>query len=240
MWDMKKTRVLLKISGEALQWKYEYGIDFHYVQEVATEVARIQETWVEIVIVLWGGNIFRWIPAAENGMNRVKADYMWLMATIMNGVAFQDALEKAWVDSVLMSALDIPHIAEYYIARQAQKHLKKGRIVVSVGGSGNPYFTTDSAWVLRALELNCDMMIKATKVDGVYTKDPKKHPDAELIEHATYQDVIHKDIRVMDHTAITLAKEGEMVLKVVNLHKKWAIMRAIEGKKEGTTISRKM
>lgn len=234
--DTRKTRVLLKISGESLQWERDSGLDPKFLHELATEIKKIWETGVEIAIVLWGGNLFRGEAAAQQGMDRSAADYMGMIATIMNGIALQDALEQVWVDTRLMSALDLPQVAEHYIKRKAERHLEKGRIVISVWGSGNPYFTTDSAGVLRALELDCDMMIKATKVDGVYTKDPKKHSDAQLIEHASYKDVIHKEIRVMDHTAITLAKEWEMTLKVVNLYKKWAIARAIEGKKEGTTI----
>lgn len=175
---------------------------------------------IELAIVLGGGNLFRGMAAAENGMDRSPADYMGMIATIMNGVALQDALEQVGVDTRLMSALELPQVAEHYIKRRAERHLEKGRIVICVGGSGNPYFTTDSAGVLRALELDCDMMIKATKVDGVYDKDPKKFDDAVMIEQASYRDVIHKEIRVMDHTAITLAKEGNMTLKVVNLYKK--------------------
>ena len=234
---MDKKRVLLKISGEALQGDREHGIDPQFLKELWHDIQEIYDAGVEIAIVLWWGNLFRGFAWAANGMDRTAADYMGMIATVMNGVALQDALESLWMQARLMSALELPQVAEHYIKRKAVRHLEKWRIVISVAGSGNPYFTTDSAGVLRALELSCDMVIKATKVDGVYTKDPKIHDDAELIEHATYKDVINKDIRVMDHTAITLAKDGDMVLKVVNLYKKWAILKAIHGEKEGTTIT---
>jgi len=234
--DKRKKRVLLKISGEALMGEREHGIDPSFLQILAENIKHIHKQDIEVAIVLGGGNLFRGMAAAENGMERSPADFMGMLATIMNGIALQDALEQAKVDTRLMSALELPQVAEHYIKRRAERHLEKGRVVICVGGSGNPYFTTDSAGVLRALELSCDMMIKATKVDGVYDKDPKKYDDAVMIEKASYKDVIHKEIRVMDHTAITLAKEGNMVLKVVNLYKDGAILRAIEGKKEGTTI----
>ncbi len=232
-----KKRVLIKISWEALQWEHDHGIDPHFLHDLAKKISRIRDTWVEIAIVLWGGNIFRWVSGAAGWMDRTPADYMWMLATVMNGVAFQDALQSIGLDARLMSALHLPKVAEEYIKQKAVRHLEKWRVIILVAGTGNPYFTTDSAGALRALELSCDMMIKATKVDGVYTKDPKTHDDAELIKKASYKDVINKDIRVMDHTAITLAKDGELIVKVVNLFKPGSILDAIEGKDEGTTIS---
>jgi len=229
-------RVLLKISWEALQWERTHWIDPKFLQKLALQIKEIKDKWHEIVIVLWGGNIFRWVAWAANGIDRTAADYMWMLATIMNWVAMQDALEKAWMVTRLVSALDIPEVWEKYIKRRAERHLEKWRIVISVAWTGNPYFTTDSAWVLRGLELNCDMVIKATKVDWVYDKDPMKCKDAKLIKKASFKDVIHKEIRVMDHTAITLAKEWNLKLKVVNLYKPWAILKAIETDEEGTTI----
>ena len=229
--------MLIKISWEALQWDNDHGIDPQFLKDLAQKIKVIQSSWVEIAIVLWWGNIFRWVSGAAGGMDRTPADYMGMLATVMNGVAFHDALESAWLEARLMSALHLPEVAEYYIKQKAQRHLEKWKIIVLVAWSGNPYFTTDSAWALRALELDCDMMIKATKVDGVYTKDPKKYDDAELIKSASYKDVINKDIRVMDHTAITLAKDWDLVLKVVNLYKPSSILDAINGKDEGTTIS---
>lgn len=229
-------RVLLKISGEALQWEREHGIDPQFLKELAQDIKDIQSQNVELAIVLWGGNIFRGMAGAANGMDRTAADYMWMVATIMNGVALKDALTQAGLEVRLMSALQLPELAEYYVTPKAVDSLKKKRIVICVAGSGSPFFTTDSAAVLRALEMQCDMCIKATKVDGVYDSDPKINPDAQMIESASYDDVINKNIRVMDHTAITLAKEWNMILKVVNLYKKGAMMRAINGEKEGTTI----
>ena len=230
-------RILIKISWEALQWEKDHGIDPKFLHDLAKKIERIQKTWVEIAIVLGGGNIFRWVSWAAWWMDRTPADYMWMLATVMNGVAFHDALESVGLQARLMSALHLPEVAEYYVKQKADNHLSKGKIIVLVAGSWNPYFTTDSAGALRALELDCDMMIKATKVDGVYDKDPKKYDDAVMIKTATYKDVINKDIRVMDHTAITLAKEWKLTLKVVNLYKPWSILDAIQGKDEWTTIS---
>lgn len=230
-------RVLLKISGEALQGERKHGIDPQFLQTLAQHIQEIHNEWVELAIVLGGWNIFRGLAASANGMDRTAADYMGMIATIMNGVAFKDALCSVGVDARLMSALHLPEVAEYYVTPKALHHLKNNRVVICVAGSGSPFFTTDSAGVLRALELQCDMCIKATKVDGVYDSDPKTNPDAQMIESASYDDVLSKNIRVMDHTAITLAKEGSMPLRVVNLYKKGAMMRAINGENEGTTIS---
>lgn len=229
-------RVLLKISWEALQWEREHGIDPHFIHELAEQIKEIQDDWHEIGIVLWWGNIFRWVAWAANGLDRSAADYMGMLATVMNWVAMQDAIEDVWIPTRLMSAIDIPEVWEKYIKRRAERHLEKWRIIISVAWTWNPFFTTDSAWVLRWLELGCDMMIKATKVDWVYDKDPKKYNDAKLIKHASYSDIIAKDVKVMDHTAITLAKEWKLTLKVVNLYKQWAILRAINWEEEGTII----
>lgn len=229
-------KVLLKISGEALEWERDHGIDPKFIKKLATEIKEIQDAGVGIAIVLGWGNIFRGMAGAANGMDRTAADYMGMLATIMNGVAMQDALESVGCQTRLMSAIDIPEVGEKYIKRRGIRHIEKGRIVICVAGTGNPYFTTDSAWVLRALELECDMMIKATKVDGVYDKDPVKHADAVLIKNATYDEVIKNDIRVMDQTGIALARESKLQLKVVNLYKQGAMMRAALGQDEGTTI----
>jgi uridylate kinase len=232
----KKKRVLIKISWEALEWEKDHGIDPKFLKKLAGQIQEIQESWVEIGLVLWWGNIFRGIAGSADGMDRTAADYMGMLATIMNGVAMQDALESIGLETRLMSALDIPEVGEKYIKRRGVRHMEKGRIIICVAGMGNPFFTTDSAWVLRALELECDMMIKATKVDGVYDKDPKKFSEAKLIPHASYEQVIKNDIRVMDQTAIALAKEWHLCLKVVNLYKEWAILRAIWWNEEGTII----
>jgi len=229
-------RVLLKISWEALQGDRDNGIDPHFLEKLAGEIKEIHDEKIEIAIVLGWWNIFRWVAWAANGIDRTAADYMGMLATVMNWVAMQDALEKAGIITRLVSAIDIPEVWEKYIKRKAERHLEKWKIIVSVAWTWNPYFTTDSAWVLRWLELNCDMVIKATKVDGVFNKDPMKHDDAVLIKKASFKDVIAKDIKVMDHTAITLAKEWNLTIKVVNLYKKWAILRAIMWKDEWTTI----
>lgn len=229
-------RILLKISGEALEWEREYGIDPKFIRKLALDIKKIQENWFEIRIVLWGWNIFRWMAWAANGMDRTAWDYMWMLATIMNWVAMQDALESVWCETRLMSALDIPEIWEKYIKRRWIRHMEKKRIVICVAGTWNPYFTTDTAWVLRALELECDMMIKATKVDWVYDKDPLKYYDAKIIKNVTYDDVIKNNIKVMDQTAISLAREWKLLLKVVSLYKENAILKACMWEDEGTTI----
>jgi len=231
-----KKRILLKISWEALEWSRSHGIDPKFIRELALEIKKIHDEWFELTIVLWGGNIFRWMAWAANWMDRTAADYMWMMATIMNGVAMQDALEEVWCETRLMSALDIPEIWEKYIKRRWERHMEKWRIVISVAWTWNPYFTTDSAWVLRALELECDMMIKATKVDWVFDRDPMKFEDAKLIKNASYEEVIKNNIRVMDQTGIALAKEWELKIKVVNLYKQWAMLRACKNEDEWTTI----
>ena len=230
-------RVLLKISWEALQWDRNHWIDPIFLKKLALQIKEIQDKSFEIAIVLGWWNIFRWMAWAANWMDRTPADYMWMLATVMNWVAMQDALETAWCETRLMSAIDIPEIWEKYIKRRWTRHMEKKRIVICVAGTWNPYFTTDTAWVLRALELECNMMIKATKVEGVYNKDPAKYKDASLIKKATYDEVIKNDIKVMDQTAIALAKESNLALKVVSLYKPWAILRACMWEEEWTTIS---
>jgi len=230
-------RVLLKISGEALQWENDHGIDPKFLKKLALDIKEISDKNIGISIVLGWWNIFRWMAWSASWMDRSRADYMWMLATVMNWVAMQDALENVWCETRLMSALDIPEIGEKYIKRRWIRHIEKWRIIICVAWTWNPFFTTDTAWVLRALELDCDMMIKATKVDGVYDKDPKKYTDAILIKKANYDEVIKNDIRVMDQTWIALAREWKLVLKVVNLYKHWAILRASLWEDEWTTIS---
>lgn len=229
-------RVLLKISWEALEGERDHGIDPHFLKELAFQIKEITERNIEVALVLGGWNIFRGMAGSANGMDRTAADYMGMLATVMNGVAMQDALESVGCETRLMSALDIPEVGEKYIKRRGTRHMEKGRIVICVAGTGNPYFTTDTAGVLRALELECDIMIKATKVDWVYDKDPHKFDDAILIKQASYDEVIKNNIRVMDQTGVALAKEWNLTLKVVNLYKKWAILRSILWEPEGTTI----
>lgn len=230
-------KVLLKISWEALEWEREYGIDPKFLQKLAIDIKEIHDKNIWIAIVLWWWNIFRWMAWAANGMDRSARDYMWMLATVMNWVAMQDALEQVWINTRLMSAIDIPEVWEKYIKRRWQRHMEKWRIVICVAGTGNPYFTTDTAWVLRALELDCDMMIKATKVDGIYDKDPTKYTDAILIKHASYDDVIKQDLKVMDQTWFALAKEWKLKIKIVNLYKKQAMLRACLWEDEGSTVN---
>lgn len=229
-------KVLLKISGEALQWEKDHWIEPKFIKNLALEIKEIQDAWVWIAIVLWWGNIFRWMAWSVNWMDRTAADYMWMLATVMNWVAMQDALESVWCQTRLMSALDIPEVWEKYIKRRGIRHIEKWRIVICVAWTWNPFFTTDTAWVLRALELECDVMIKATKVDGVYDKDPIKNSDAKLIKNATYEEVIKNDIRVMDQTAVALAREWKLKLKVINLFKSWAMLRASLWEEEWTNV----
>jgi len=231
-----RKRILIKISWEALQWNHEHWIDPVFIKELAEQLKEIRELNVELALVLWWWNIFRGVSLSAEWMDRTAADYMWMLATIMNWVAMQDALESVWVETRLMTALDIPEVWEKYIKRRWERHMEKWRVVICVAGTWNPYFTTDSAWVLRALELECDRMIKATKVDWVFDKDPMKYKDAKLIEKATYDDVIKEDIRVMDQTGFALAKEWKLELRVVNLYKSWAILRACIWEKEWTII----
>ncbi len=229
-------KVLLKISGEALEWEKDHWIDPKFIKNLALEIKEIHDAGVWIAIVLWGWNIFRWMAWAANWMDRTAADYMGMLATVMNWVAMQDALESVWCQTRLMSALDIPEVWEKYIKRRWIRHMEKGRIVICVAWTWNPFFTTDTAWVLRALELECDVMIKATKVDWVYDKDPVKNPDAKLIKNATYEEVIKNDIRVMDQTAVALAREWKLKLKVINLFKTWAMLRASLWQEEWTNV----
>jgi uridylate kinase len=236
MTRIKKRRVLIKISWEALEGEKEYGIDPQFLKKLAVRIKEIHDAHIQIALVLGGGNIFRWIAWSAQWMDRTAADYMGMLATIMNGIAMQDALESVGIETRLMTALDLPEVWEKYIKRRWVSHMEKWRIVICVAGTWNPFFTTDTAWVLRALELHCDTMIKATKVDGVFDKDPQKHNDAVLIEHANYEDVIKKNIRVMDQTAVALAKEANLELRVINLYKEGAMLKACLGEKEGTTI----
>jgi len=229
--------ILLKISWEALEWDRDHWIDPKFTKELSLQIKEIKENGFNVAIVLWWWNIFRWIAWAANWMDRTAADYMWMLATVMNWIAMQDALESVWCETRLMSALDIPEVWEKYIKRRWLRHLEKWRIVICVAWTWNPYFTTDTAWVLRALELECELMIKATKVDWVYTKDPVKNKDAVLIEKASYEEVIKKNIKVMDQTWIALARDWWLKLRVVSLYNKWDILKACNWENVWTLIS---
>lgn len=213
-------RILLKISGEFLMGDRDYGLDVKTVDRIAEEVKVIRDFGVEICIVVGGGNIFRGVSAAAYGMHRAAADNIGMLATVMNSIAFQNSLERVGVDTRVMSAIHMPNICEPYIQRKAIRHLDKGRVVICAAGSGNPYFSTDTAAVLRALETNCETFIKATKVDGVFDSDPIKNPNAQFLEKLSYNEVIDKNIKIMDHTAITLAKENGIPMIVFSLKEK--------------------
>lgn len=210
-------RILLKLSGEALQWKQWYGIDPEFLAYIARKVVNIYQSGIEVAIVVGGGNIFRGIELERWGFDRATWDNMGMLATIINGIAIWEAIEEAWVDVRVMSAVPTHRVAEDFIRRRALRHIEKGRIVICVGGSGNPYFSTDSAAVLRALELECDAVVKWTKVDGIYNKDPKKHDDAIRYDLLPLEEALHKNLRVMDQAAIALAHDENMPIFVCSI-----------------------
>lgn len=222
-------RILLKVSGEFLMGDRDYGLDVKTVDRIAEEVKVIRGLGIEVCIVVGGGNIFRGVSAAAYGMHRAAADNIGMLATVMNSIAFQNSLERVSVDTRVMSAIHMPNVCEPYIQRRAIRHLDKGRVVICAAGSGNPYFTTDTAAVLRALETNCDAFIKATKVDGVYDSDPVKNPNAQFLQKLSYSEVIDKNIKVMDHTAITLAKENGIPMIVFSLKEKGNLEKVLSG-----------
>ncbi len=222
-------RILLKISGEFLMGDRDYGLDVKTVDRIAGEVKTIRNLGVEICIVIGGGNIFRGVSAAAYGMHRAAADNIGMLATVMNSIAFQNSLERVGVDTRVMSAIHMPNVCEPYIQRRAIRHLDKGRVVICAAGSGNPYFTTDTAAVLRALETNCNTFVKATKVDGVYDSDPVKNPNAQFLEKLSYDEVIDRNIKVMDHTAITLAKENGIPMLVFSLKEEGNLEKVLLG-----------
>jgi len=234
---LKYKRVLLKLSGEALMGDREYGIDPHFIDELAEEIKSVYEIGAEIAIVIGGGNIFRGVKGSSMGMDRATADYMGMLATVMNALALQDILEKKEVPTRVMSAIEMRQIAEPYIRRRAIRHLEKGRIVIFAAGTGSPFFTTDTTGALRAAEIRADVLLKATKVDGIYDKDPQKHPDAKLLREISYLDAINKDLKVMDHTALTLCMENKLPIVVFNIKKKGNLMKILLGEKIGSTVS---
>lgn len=234
----KKTqRVLLKISGEALVGGQKFGIDPDVISSVAKQIKEAKKSGNQIAIVIGGGNIFRGMAAAAGGMDRSTADYMGMLATMLNGLALQDALEKVKVDTRVLTAIEIRELAELYIRRRAVRHLEKGRVVIFVCGTGNPYFTTDTAAALRATEIGADMILKATKVNGVYSKDPVKDKSAKLYKKLTYMEVLEQRLKVMDATAISLCMDNDLPITVFNINKKGNIAKAVKGQKIGTVIS---
>jgi len=232
-------RILLKLSGEALLGKLEYGVDPDVVAFVAEQVKAVTALGVQVGIVVGGGNIFRGMAAATaTGMDRATADYIGMLATAMNGLALQDALERADVPTRVMTAIDMNEVAEPYIRRRAVRHLEKGRVVVFVAGTGNPYFTTDTAAALRAVEIGAEVVLKATKVDGVYDKDPVKHPDAKRYPAITYGQVLVDGLRVLDAAAVSLCMENDLPIVVFDLDAHENILKAVRGETVGTLISK--
>jgi uridylate kinase len=229
-------RILLKLSGEALAGEQGFGIKVDTIQSIAKGVAAAHETGVEIGIVIGGGNIFRGIAASATGMDRSSSDYMGMLATCINALALQDALEKLNVYTRVQSAIEMAEIAEPYIRRKAIRHLEKKRVVIFAAGTGNPYFTTDTAAALRAMEIDAEVVMKATKVDGVYDKDPKKHADAVKFDELTYIEVLNRQLNVMDSTAISLCMDNALPILTFNLDNPANIVKAINGEKIGTLI----
>ncbi len=233
---MKYKRILLKLSGEALMGDRQYGIDPVRLAEYAEEIKKIVAKNVEIAIVIGGGNIFRGLAGASNGMDRVQGDYMGMLATIINGLALQSALEEVDLKTRLLTAIKMEQIAEPYIKRRAVRHLEKGRVVIFGGGTGNPYFTTDTAAVLRAIEISADVILKGTRVDGIYSSDPEKFKDAVKYENITFKEVLNKDLKVMDMTAFTLSEENKLPIIVFDMNKQGNLMKIISGEKIGTLV----
>jgi len=232
----KFKRILLKLSGEALMGEQSFGISPDMLSYVAEEVRTIVELDVQLAIVVGGGNIFRGVAASSFGMERTSADHMGMLATVLNSLALQDALEKKGIQTRVQTAISMHEVAEPYILRRALRHLEKGRVVIFAAGSGNPYFTTDTAAVLRAKEIHAEILLKATKVNGLYDADPEKNSDARFIKTISYMEVLEKQLKVMDMTAISLAMDNQLPLMVFNLKEKGNIYKVVSGENVGTTI----
>ena len=229
--ELAYRRVLLKISGEALMGEQNYGIDVDVARSVAEELKAVHQLGVQVAVVVGGGNIFRGVSKSAGNMDRSSADYIGMLATVMNAVVLQDALEKIQVDTRVLSAVDIPQLAESFIRRRAVRHLEKGRVVIFAAGTGNPYFTTDSAAALRALEIKADIILKATKVDGIYSADPMTDETAELFNEITYRQVLEKRLRVMDASAISLCMDNNLPIIVFNMREPGNIRRVVTGER---------
>ncbi|WP_347173462.1 UMP kinase [Polaribacter uvawellassae] len=234
---MQYKRILLKLSGEALMGDRQYGIDPKRLSEYAKEIKQVVEKGIEVAIVIGGGNIFRGVAGASNGMDRVQGDYMGMLATCINGLALQSAIESAGVKTRLLTAIKMEQVAEPFIKRRAVRHLEKGRVVIFGAGTGNPYFTTDTAAVLRAIEINADAILKGTRVDGVYTSDPEKNEDAIKFENITFKEVIEKGLKVMDMTAFTLSEENKLPIIVFDMNTKGNLLKLVSGEKIGTIVN---
>lgn len=234
---MQYNRILLKLSGEALMGNRQYGIDPERLAEYAQEIKSVTDKGVEVAIVIGGGNIFRGVSGASKGMDRVTGDHMGMLATVINGLALQSALEDAEVETRLQSAVKINEVAEPFIRRKAMRHLEKGRVVIFGGGTGNPYFTTDSAAVLRAIEIHADVILKGTRVDGIYTADPEKDKEATKFDFISFDDVLTKGLKVMDTTAFTLSQENKLPIIVFDMNKPGNLMKVVTGENIGTKVN---
>lgn len=233
---MKYKRILLKLSGEALMGEKSYGIDIDRVAQYARDIKRVHDEGVEIAIVIGGGNIYRGLSAEKSGMDRVQADYMGMLATVINSMALQDALEKVDIKTRLLTAIKMEQICEPFIRRRAVRHLEKGRVVIFGAGTGNPYFTTDTAASLRAIEINADVVLKGTRVDGIYTADPLEDPTATRFDELSFQDVYNRGLNVMDMTAFTLCQENKLPIIVFDMNKDGNLIKLIKGEDIGTLV----
>lgn len=234
---MQYKRILLKLSGEALMGNRQYGIDPDRLQEYAQEIKQLVDKGVQVAIVIGGGNIFRGLAGASRGMDRVQGDHMGMLATVINGLALQSAMEDEGIPTRLQSAIKINEVAEPFIRRRAIRHLEKGRVVIFGGGTGNPYFTTDSAAVLRAIEIHADVILKGTRVDGIYSSDPEKDTNATKFDFISFDDVLRKGLKVMDTTAFTLSQENELPIIVFDMNTKGNLMKVVSGENIGTKVN---
>ncbi|NQW35552.1 MAG: UMP kinase [Flavobacteriales bacterium] len=235
---MHYKRVLLKLSGEALMGNRRYGIDPNRLSDYAKEIKAIVNQGVQVAIVIGGGNIFRGVAGASNGLDRVQADYMGMLATVINGLALQSAIEDCGIKTRLLTAIKMEQIAEPYIKRRAVSHLEKGRVVIFGAGTGNPYFTTDTAAVLRAIEINADVILKGTRVDGIYSSDPEKNKEAIKFDKISFKDVMSKGLNVMDMTAFTLSEENNLPILVFDMNKQGNLQKILNGEKIGTLVDK--
>jgi uridylate kinase len=230
-------RILLKLSGEALLGGMDYGVDPATINRIAAEIRDVREMGIQVAVVIGGGNIFRGAGLAEAGMDRVTGDHMGMLATVMNSLAMQDALEKLGVHARVMSALEIHEVCEDYIRRRAMRHLEKSRVVLLAAGTGNPFFTTDTAASLRAIEIGADLLLKATKVDGVFSADPVTHPDAERYQSLSFEKVLRDNLAVMDATAVVMCRDNRLPMRVFNIHNKGDLLRIMHGEDIGTLVT---
>jgi uridylate kinase len=235
---MAYKRILLKLSGEALMGERQYGIDPTRLADYAKDIKKLVDKGIEIAIVIGGGNIFRGVAGASNGMDRVQGDYMGMLATIINGLALQSALEDEGIYTRLLTAIKMEQVAEPFIKRRAVRHLEKGRVVIFGGGTGNPYFTTDTAAVLRAIEIDAEVILKGTRVDGIYSSDPELNKDATKFESITYKDVLNKGLKVMDMTAFALSQENNLPIIVFDMNTKGNLEKVVSGENIGTKVDK--